>query len=160
MMYSLFVIFIMLATASLPWVMPRFFGLFGDIKPGRAAHWLPVLAGFLFFASFYLPVVHISSETTTFQQHFVGGGLYSALLFEYSRQLFKWKFSWHLGLVYLFAWVSALGVANEMFEFFLTKSGLAYVNLKDADWDLLANTLGAITGYFFLVFIYKKTRRG
>jgi glycopeptide antibiotics resistance protein len=36
-----------------------------------------------------------------------------------------------------------LGVANELFELFITQSGLIHLDPSDTWWDLLANTLGA-----------------
>jgi uncharacterized membrane protein YjdF len=56
-----------------------------------------------------------------------------------------------ISLVVLFAWASAFGVANELIEFTLTKLGLAQIDTGDTDWDLLANTLGAFTGYALLL---------
>lgn len=100
--------------------------------------------------STYLPNVHISDQTSTFQQHFVGGGLYSALLYFYFKQLFDWKLNWLLDLLALFAWVSALGVANKLIEFALLELGLAHIYTGDAYWDLLANTLGGFLGYLIL----------
>ena len=94
-----------------------------------------------------LPDIHISSETATFQQHFVGGGLYSAALYLYAKQLFGWKMHWFVDLLALFAWVSALGVANKLAEFALLKLGLVDISTGDAYWDLLANTLGGFVGY-------------
>lgn len=119
-----------------------------QIHPASA--WLPILAGILMIVSTQLPDVHISTETDTFQQHFVGGGLYTTCLYLYAKQLFRWRLHWLLELVVLFAWVSAFGVANKLVEFALLKLGLVSIDTADAYWDLLANTLGGFVGYALL----------
>jgi hypothetical protein len=108
---------------------------------------------FLFIIAFFIPDISISSETTTFQQHFVGGGLYVACLYVYVKQLLGWKLPLRASILALFAWVAAFGVANELIEFTLTKLQLAQINTVDADWDLLANTLGAFVGYGLLLLV-------
>jgi hypothetical protein len=97
-----------------------------------------------------LPDIHISSQTTTFQQHFIGGGLYSALLYVYCKQLFGWRLYWLYDVLALFAWVSALGVVNKLMEFTLLELGLVHLATADAYWDLLANTVGGLFGYMVL----------
>jgi len=49
--------------------------------------------------------------------------------------------------IFLFAFVSSLGVINKLLEFFLLKTGLMRLDTADAYWDLLANTVGAILLY-------------
>lgn len=97
-----------------------------------------------------LPNIHISNQTSTFQQHFVGGGMYSACVYIYAKQLFNWRPHWLIDLLALFAWVSAFGVANKLVEFAFLKLGLAHIDTADAYWDLLANTLGGFAGYLLL----------
>lgn len=149
-MYALFTIFVLFATALLPlWVRPVA-KLFGITRFHSAPSWLPVAAGLVFFASFFLPDIHISVQTSTFQQHFVGGGFYVALLYVYCKQLFGWRLNALASLAVLFAWASAFGVANELLEFTLNQLNITAIELGDADWDLLANTLGAFVGYGLL----------
>ena len=119
----------------------------------KACAWLPVLAGVLMVVSTQLPNIHISNQTSTFQQHFVGGGMYSACLYLYAKQLFRWRLNWLIDLLALFAWVSAFGVANKMMEFALLELHLAHINTADAYWDLLANTLGVFAGYLLLLLL-------
>jgi len=47
----------------------------------------------------------------------------------------------------LFALVSMLGVANELFELVIVNLGVAGLALTDTSWDLLMNTLGALLVY-------------
>jgi hypothetical protein len=122
--------------------------------------WLPVLAGLLMIVSVELPDIHISTQTTTFQQHFVGGGLYSACLYFYTRRLFNWRPRWLLELLLLFAWVSAFGVANKLIEFSFIELHLAHIDTADTDWDLAANTLGGLVGYGALKIIVPNAKAG
>ena len=148
-MFLIIVFTICILTACLP-LFIRLGSALGYTKLPSANPTFPILAAFLFLLSFYLPDVGISSETTTFQQHFVGGGVYSALLYIYVQQLFPGRLqfrSWAINGFYLFAWVSALGVINKLLEFGLLKTGLMRLDTSDAYWDLLANTLGAFATY-------------
>ena len=144
MLFYSIIVLVSLATALLPVLTKVLSRYMPSIKFHRASIFLPIIAGTLFFISFFLPDIHISNETSTFQQHFIGGGLYAGLLYYYVRNLLathriKW---WHDAAL-LFMWVSALSVASELLEFFLLKSKLMYIDTTDTQWDLLANTLGA-----------------
>lgn len=111
-------------------------------------------AAFLYLVSFYLPSINIAGEDTDFVKHFVGGGLFSGLLWLYIKQSLNWRAHPLLELVSLYFLVSGLGVANELFEFFLAETGIMYVPSWDTWWDLLANNLGALT-FWFLYFLRK-----
>jgi glycopeptide antibiotics resistance protein len=113
--------------------------------------WLLIAAGAAIIASVFIPNIHISNETSTFQQHFVGGGVYAALVFIYIEQLLDWRFHWFAELYVLFACVSALGVSVELAEFTFIHLGVKHINSGDTDWDLLANTLGGFVGYGIIV---------
>ncbi len=149
-MFFLFIVLTALVTACLPLIVPYLPRIFPAVKIHPARSWLPVLAGVLIVISTQLPNIHISNQTTTFQQHFVGGGMYSAGLYIYAKQLFNWRLHWLVDLLVLFAWVSALGVANKMIEFAFLELHLAHIDTADAYWDLLANTLGGFAGYLLL----------
>jgi hypothetical protein len=150
-MFLLFILCLTLLTAILPYLVKRAADIFPSIRIHTSYGWLPVLAAFLFITAFFIPNINISSETTTFQQHFVGGGMYTACLYVYFKKLLGWKLPLLASFLVLFAWASAFGVANELLEFTLTKVHLAQINTGDTDWDLLANTLGALTGYVLLL---------
>lgn len=151
-MFLLFVLFVCIATAILPYILHKY------TKLKNTSSYLPPIAAFLFFIAFFIPDIHISDETTTFQQHFVGGGLYCACLYFYLKQVMSWKFSWLVDLVLLFAFTSAIGVANELLEFTLDKLNITNIHTGDTSWDLLANTAGALTG--FVIFnTFKRTSR-
>jgi hypothetical protein len=147
MFFFLSIVFIGFVTACLPLIVPYFERIAPAVKIHPANSWIPILAGILIVISTQLPNIHISTQTSTFQQHFVGGGMYSACLYIYAKQLFKWRLHWAIDLLALFAWVSAFGVANKMMEFALLELHLAHIDTSDAYWDLLANTLGGFVGY-------------
>jgi len=149
-MFFLSIVLLALVTACLPYLVRYIPRLFPTVRLHDARWWLPVLAAVLMIVSTQLPDVHVSSQTTTFQQHFVGGGMYAACLYLYAKQLFNWRLHWVIDLLALFAWVSAFGVANKLAEFALLKLGLAHIYTGDAYWDLLANTVGGFVGYLLL----------
>jgi hypothetical protein len=150
-MFFLSIIFLALLTICLPLIVRSIANVIPSMKLGKAPAWLPITAGVLMVVSTQLPDIHISNQTTTFQQHFVGGGMYSACLYLYAKRLFNWRFYWLLDLIGLFAFVSALGVANKLIEFAFLALHLARINTADAYWDLLANTLGGFVGYFLFL---------
>lgn len=153
MLFSLLIVLLALATAFLPILLSYAWKFFPAATPQPASPWLPILAGILLVISIQLPDIHISNQTSTFQQHFVGGGMYSACLYLYAKQLGNWHLHGLPDLFALFAWVSALGVANKLMEFTLLEMHLVHINTGDAYWDLLANTTGGLVGYalFFML---------
>lgn len=146
-MFTMVLLLITLGTALIPLFVTMLRSEFKQLRLNKSYDWLPVLAALCFLGAFFLPDIHISSETATFQQHFIGGGAYCALLYLYFVKLIGTKTNWLVGLALLFGWTSAFGVANELLEFTLTKLNLANIGTGDAAWDLLANTSGAITTY-------------
>lgn len=108
---------------------------------------LPLLiGGILFFISWYLPSPLINGENTAFTTHFIGGGVFSGFVWYYIKNALGWQPKrWRalLELASLYALVSSLGVANELFELVIKMGGLTTIPLTDTSWDLLANTLGA-----------------
>lgn len=106
---------------------------------------LLIAAGLLFFVSWYLPSPEIQGEQTAAVTHFVGGGLFTGLVWLYIKNALQLKTNWPMELVSLLALVSLLGVANELFELLLVITGIVNMTLADTSWDLLMNTLGALT---------------
>lgn len=109
-----------------------------------------LVAGLLYFASFYLPSPHVGGYDIKFTTHFVGGGLFSGFLWLYLKRSLKSKMPIWLELASLYFLVSGLGVANELFEFFMDQVGVASIESWDTWWDFLANTSGVLlfwTGY-------------
>lgn len=93
---------------------------------------------------------------TEFVTHFIGGGIFTGLLWLYIKLVKKWKSSWWLEAASLFALVSSLGALNELFEFVLYRLDLMPNGIFDTSWDLVANTSGAV-----LVFLaYKLVNNG
>lgn len=64
---------------------------------------------------------------------------------------------WWIEASSLFALVCTLGVANELFEWLLFESGHMPNGITDTTYDLVANTLGAVT--VFLVYTVVRLAR-
>lgn len=105
------------------------------------------LACGLFFISWYLPSPLIDGQNTSFTTHFVGGGLFTGLLWIYLKKALGWQDFWLIEAFSLFALVSALGCINELAELVMVKVSLAKITLTDTNWDILANTLGSLVVY-------------
>lgn len=108
-----------------------------------ASRLLLLVSCIAFFISWYLPSPLIDGKNTQFMTHLVGGGLFSGLLWVYLKRSFAWRGSWWIEAMSLFALVSALGVANELFEWAIVQAGIVRLSLSDTSWDLVANTFGA-----------------
>lgn len=117
-------------------VVPRILGV------DQSWRWLLLVACFTFFVSWYLPSPLIDGTETQFMTHFIGGGVFSGLLWLYIKLVKGWQMSWWLEAASLFALVSTLGVINELFEIVLYVTG-GMQQVHDTSWDLLANSLGA-----------------
>lgn len=101
----------------------------------------------LFFVSWYLPSPLIDGENTSFVTHFVGGGLFTGLVWLYLKFSLNWRAKWWLEGFSLFALVSALGCINEIFELLLVRAQVANILITDTSWDIFANSLGALAVY-------------
>lgn len=120
--------------------------------------WLLVVACILFFISWYLPSPLIDGQNTSFTTHFVGGGLFTGLVWLYFKYSLRLGGPWWLEGFSLFALVSALGCVNELFELFVVQAGLVNMSLADTSWDILANSLGAFVVYIGYL-LYDSWRR-
>lgn len=109
--------------------------------------WILYLACGLFFISWYLPSPLILGQDTSFTTHFVGGGIFSGLVWLYIRQATGVRLGWSLDAFALFALVSALGVLNELAELFFAVVLGIDIRLTDTSIDLFANTVGALLIY-------------
>jgi hypothetical protein len=121
-----------------------------------------LLACLIYFLSWYLPSPLIEGRNTAFTTHFVGGGLFTGLLWLFVKQQMQWKTSWFIELLSVYAAVSALGVANELFEFIAAKLHLVRITGADTWWDLCANTLGALTFWIFYriaLYVRRETKK-
>ncbi len=105
--------------------------------------WLLYVAGLLFFVAWYLPSPLIDGQDTSLVTHFVGGGVYTGLIWMYLKQSLQLKSHWLLEAFSLFGLVSVLGCVNELAELLMVRTGIAKILLSDTNWDILANTIGA-----------------
>lgn len=115
---------------------------------------LLIVAGVLYFLSWYLPSPDIQGQSTAATTHFIGGGVFTGFVWLYVARHFGWRDHWLVELLSLLALVSMLGVANELFELAAVQADLISISLADTPWDLLMNTLGALI--FWLVYSFKK----
>jgi hypothetical protein len=119
-----------------------------------------IAACLLFFMSWYLPSPEIQGQQTAATTHFVGGGVFTGLVWVYIKQYLQWHKHWIIELVSLLALVSLLGVANELFELLVVNLGLANLHLADTSWDLLMNTMGALTVWvLFILYMHFLRKR-
>lgn len=138
-----------LASILVPLIL--FFGLrpYIEARYVKAKHHDGMLAigCFVYFIAWYLPSPIIDNLNTGFWTHFAGGVATGCIwLYLTKSQVIKLKGAiWEA--VLLFATVSSLGVLNELAEFVLVKLGIFPITLADTHWDLVANTLGALTFY-------------
>lgn len=112
-----------------------------------AHRWFLYGASVLFFVSWYLPSPLIFGQDTSFTTHFVGGGIFSGLIWLYLRRVTAVRYGWSLDAFALFALVSALGVLNELAELFFAVVLGIDIRLTDTSIDLFANTAGALLVY-------------
>jgi len=131
--------------------------LTGKPAPHR---WPLLLAGILFAVAWYLPSPDAQGIPTSNATHFVGGGIFSGLVWLYLKQQIRWRRSIGIDLVVLVAVVSTLGVGNELVELGAVKVGLLDLPLTDTSEDLLANTLGAFAFWLVDLIVLRWFRRG
>lgn len=148
-----------------PWFLVRFVFVTSQTRdlPYKNDAVYMWLASAFWLLSQLLPRVDVGGQTDTFVMHALGGFV-AALMFVYVVKSYKIKFAqaWQ-PWVGLFFFVSALGVLNELFEFFLMAIGVPGVVGGDEWWDLTANTLGAYAAYGAIVAartVYKTKRQG
>jgi len=84
------------------------------------------------------------------------GGISATFLFVYFIKTLKIKLpNWRLALLILFAWVSMLGVMNELAEYFFELLGVDVFAFDTHDtWrDFVANTTGLLLAWAVLRFL-------
>jgi hypothetical protein len=126
---------------------------------GRNVSRVPLFfSAVLFFISWYLPSPLIEGKNTQFITHFVGGGVFCGVLWLYIRNALNFSQNLFFDLVAMYFLTSGLGVANELFEFTLTKMHIMRLTPADTWWDLTANTMGVFS--FWLAYsVYKIVRK-
>lgn len=125
----------------------------GDVKRYR---WWLYAACTLYIVSWWLPSPLIQGRDTSFTTHFLGGGVFTGMVWYYLKRSLQWRAHWLLEAFSLFALVSVLGVANELLEIVLYLFGRMPNGISDTSWDLLANTLGAFVFYVCYKLVQRK----
>lgn len=144
-MFAIFVYFSIIIPIVLAVAVPRVIAYYK--KDDRPYRWMLYLACLLFAVSWYLPSPLIDGMDTSFTTHFVGGGIFTGLVWWYLKQSLAWQSQWLVEVFSLFALVSALGCINELAEVVLVYTEIATITLADTSWDIVANTSGAFLMY-------------
>lgn len=118
-------------------------------QPLKHSSWV---AGLVFFsvAGLFLSELSPSGQGTgNFLLHAVGGGMATAITFEYLRRSLRIKLNWRLELAMLFLFVSGFGILNELAEYAaeLVDYGIFSIDSQDTWRDFVANTSGAISSW-------------
>lgn len=155
----IYTVLIPLGLLAVPWLLVRYvFATEVTRKLTYRIHALYlVVAAILWELAMVLPNIPVSPETDSFTMH-ATGGMVAVVLAAYTVAVYNIRLKpWWLEVVGLYFFVSGLGVLNELFEFFLTASGIVFIPNGDTWWDLLANTVGATLAY--IVFKIVQTSR-
>jgi hypothetical protein len=127
-------------------------------------YWPLVAAALLVQGASSMLFLFMDDKAGNFIYHTVGGGVTSTLLFIYFLKLYDLKFSWRVELVLLYAFVSALGVLNELAEYAFELLGLGTLSFDSHDtWrDLVANTFGAVLAWviYKLILLFRTKIHG
>lgn len=112
-------------------------------------HWKWVAAALLFQAAAGVVFAIYTTKEGNFFYHAVGGGVMTTLLFIYLQKTYRLHFNWRVDLVLLYAFVSALGILNELAEYAFELLGFGKLSFDAQDtWrDFVANTSGAIIAW-------------
>lgn len=143
----------------MPWLVVRFVlstKISRKISYRKAAPYLLVAAG-VWAIGFWLPNIPVTIQSDSFSLH-TAGGVAAGILWMFILKAYGIRFGtwWHAPLS-LYAFVSSLGVLNELFEVLLNLTGWENIYNLDAQWDLVANTFGA--GLVFVVWLCSRIKR-
>ncbi len=113
-------------------------------------YWRWIVAALLVQALSGIAFAVIGGVVGNFIYHAVGGGIMTTLFFIYLLKTYAIQMSWRVELVVLYAFVSALGVINELAEYaaeFFIGVGTLSWDSHDTWRDLVANTSGALLAW-------------
>ena len=101
------------------------------------------------------------NQYMNFVMHAVGGGVASSLMFQHVKRQLGWRFTALQEFMFVFAFVSAFGVLNEIAEATLDFIGFGMFSLDRFDtWlDLIANSTGGFVGLALIKALGLDSRR-
>ena len=104
----------------------------------------------------------IGGKAGNFVYHAVGGGVVTTLLYVYLKRTYGLRFNWRVELVLIYAFVSALGVLNELAEYAFEMLNLGLLSFDSHDtWrDFVANTSGAVAAWLVYRLALNISRNG
>ncbi len=146
-----YVAFILLFTAWLGFELKRKYNL--------KTHWLWVAAAFA--AGIIGSLIYSSLSYSKFGNFLLhaSGGISATFLFVYTCKTLNLKFvNWRVTLLVLFAFVSMLGVLNELAEYFFELLGFGQFafDIHDTWRDFVANTTGMIVAWTIICTFRKR----
>jgi hypothetical protein len=144
-----YIVFILLFTPWLGFELKKEYSL--------KAHWRWIAAAFVTGIIGWTAYLMKPDIVGNFLLH-ASGGVAAALLFVYLLKTLRLNFPWRLTLVLLFAWVSMLGVLNELAEYFFDLLGFGPFSFDNHDtWrDFVANTTGAFSAWAVIKLLFRK----
>ena len=123
-------------------------------KYSLKSHWIWILGAF---------TVGVIGDQVSNYYYGVGGNFFlhasggsaATLLYFYLTRTLQLQFNWRLNLALLFAFVSSLGVINEIVEYIFELSGFGKYSYDTHDsWrDFVANTTGMIATWSFITLV-------
>ncbi len=123
-------------------------------KYSLKSHWIWILGAF---------TVGVIGDQVSNYYYGVGGNFFlhasggsaATLLYFYLTRTLRLQFNWRLNLALLFAFVSSLGVINEIVEYIFELSGFGKYSYDTHDsWrDFVANTTGMIVTWLFIALV-------
>ena len=148
-----YIVFILLFTSWIGWELNKKFSL--------KTHWKWIAAAFITGIIGSLIYGANLDKFGNFLLH-MSGGISATFLFVYLIKTLKLKFvNWRLTLLVLFAFVSMLGVLNELAEYFFELLGFGIFSDDTHDtWrDFTANTIGMTVAWLFYSYLSLKINR-
>lgn len=116
-------------------------------------YWLVIALVLPLIATYISHIV--GGNTGNFLLHMIGGGMSATCLFYYLYGLTGAVYNWRIEFITLFAFVSCLGIFNELFEYAieLTTSLTMSLDSQDTWRDFVANSLGMLVAYLSIKII-------
>lgn len=131
-----------------------------NLKYALRKYWKWLLATFVIGIIGSLVSQIYPTKAGNFLLH-ASGGAATTLLYIYVLKTLKLQFNWRINIVALFAFVSMLGVLNELAEYFfeLLDMGIFSIDSHDTWRDFVANTSGAFVTWAVCLPLVAQTRK-
>jgi hypothetical protein len=157
-------IILLTATAGLPIVCLYFYHRFvlnSPYKFKKSDIFVPLGAAALQFCASTIPYVFLDTLPANFLHHAIGGGVAVAIMTLYFQCRIWPRQHWIVSGLLVLAVVNILGNANEILELAAElATGVVYIaNKFDTNIDLVANNVGAATGFMAVILFRNMWKR-